>query len=412
MATKRGPRSTLYEWIRSIAIAIVLAMLIRWPIAEPFKIPSGSMEPTFFSGDRIFVNKFVYGVRFPFNGFRIPFTRKTIWYSDSRIWHGPAPERWDIVVFKSVEEGAEHDTLVKRIVGLPGEHIFIRDGKILINGTPLELPQDMPDVYYTSLEGSLSNMRYGVRTAEEFSLIPEDHYLVLGDNSAFSRDGRYFGWLPNHHMLGRVSSIWWPISRWRDFTGFSSSWWWRCTWALLALYIVGRLFVGRSWKVYDERLGGELEKDEHLFVRFSLGMSIPFTGRRVRNSRALRRGEIVLYREQTKNGRGPEAYLGVVAGLAGEKVAIEDGKLTINNTALQGPKSIILLSAASTGKRSGINKGKAKATSMVPPAHVFVLTDMRSRDSRVVGSIPDEEIIGTATHVWWPLGRRRGLHHD
>ena len=111
--------STIKEWVKSILIAIVLALFIRWPVIEPFKIPSGSMEPTFYDGDRIFVNKFVYGIRFPFNGFRIPYTTKTTWYADDRIFRGADPQRWDVVVFKSVEHDVQHDILVKRIVGLP-----------------------------------------------------------------------------------------------------------------------------------------------------------------------------------------------------------------------------------------------------------------------------------------------------
>ena len=76
------------EWLKSIGIALALATLIRWPITEPFKIPSGSMRPTFMEGDRIFVNKWVYGVRFPLNRFQFPWTKVRIHYADRRIWYG------------------------------------------------------------------------------------------------------------------------------------------------------------------------------------------------------------------------------------------------------------------------------------------------------------------------------------
>ncbi len=204
------------EWVKGAGLALACALVIRWAIAEPYRIPSSSMEttlhgdPRFGRGDRVFVNKWIYGIRVPF--------------MNRRLFYGKAPERWDIVVFKSVEPDAIHKTLVKRIVGMPGERVLIRQGKIYVNGSPLPLPDSLPpDTYYTSPPDA----RYGVLEDDQYSLIPPGHYLVLGDNSAHSRDGRYFGWLPNEHIVGRVACIWWPPTRWRDFTGFSRSWWWR-----------------------------------------------------------------------------------------------------------------------------------------------------------------------------------------
>ena len=66
---------------------------------------------------------------------------------------------------------------------------------------------------------------YGVSERDEFAVVPPGHYLVMGDNSFSSRDGRFFGWLPNDNIYGRAVCIWWPIGRWRDFTGFSKTWW-------------------------------------------------------------------------------------------------------------------------------------------------------------------------------------------
>ena len=137
------PRDKAIEWVKSAVFALMLALTIRWAVAEPYRIPSGSMEPTLhgdespLKGDRVFVNKWVYGLRWPF--------------LNSRIFEGWAPQRWDIVVFKTVEPDAIHPTLVKRIVGLPGEHINIHDGKVFVNGEALEIPDFMPDnMYYTS----------------------------------------------------------------------------------------------------------------------------------------------------------------------------------------------------------------------------------------------------------------------
>lgn len=280
-------------------LLILGVLTIRWLIFEPYKIPSGSMEPTLhgdprlFQGDRIGANKLIYGPRIPF--------------TNIRLFHFAEPKRWEIVVFKTVQENAVHTTLVKRIVGLPGERIHIQDGKIWVNGKPVEPPEELRSkLYYTSafvateeqlnrfilfmaragekaLEGApqthaiqklageleqvrkrLANrdpeylsvdetkaiaselcsvsrelveqylraqqetqypLKYGVRSEDEFSVVPKDCYLVCGDNSGDSADGRVFGWLPNGHLLGRAFCIWWPLSRMRDLTGFSATWW-------------------------------------------------------------------------------------------------------------------------------------------------------------------------------------------
>lgn len=116
-------RENAIEWGKTILIAGSLALVIRWSVAEPFRIPSGSMEPTlhghphFLLGDRVFVNKWRYGLRYPF--------------MKKRIYQGEAPKRWDVVVFKTVEADATKTTLVKRIAGLPGERVHIQGGSFM-----------------------------------------------------------------------------------------------------------------------------------------------------------------------------------------------------------------------------------------------------------------------------------------
>ncbi len=173
-------REQIIEWLKSEAFALTLALLIRWPIAEPYRIPSGSMEPTLHGddrigrGDRVFVNKWIYGVRWPF--------------MNKRIYHGQDPQRWDIVVFKAVNADAPHKTLVKRIVGLPGERIQIKDGKVYADGKALELPPSMPPVEYTSPPpNALSSMRYGVRPEDEYAVVPRAIISCLGTTAATAR---------------------------------------------------------------------------------------------------------------------------------------------------------------------------------------------------------------------------------
>jgi len=393
------PKHQIYEWLKSESIALTLALLIRWPIAEPYRIPSSSMEPTlhgdnrFGRGDRVFVNKWIYGVRYPF--------------MNKRIWYGKKPERWEIVVFQTVEKNARHKTLVKRVVGLPGERVHIENGKIYINGKPLELPPDMPNIYYTSSSGGFEEMKYGIRTEDEYSLIPENHYFVLGDNSAFSRDGRFFGWVPNEHIVGRVSCIWWPPSRWRDFTGFSKTWWWKILCTLLTILLIIRLLFGRSvvWYRWNSN------KLSHYFVYFlAYGIRLPFTRLWITQWKQPEKGDIVSYFVPENVEGIPEGTIacGIIAGTEGDKVLIQNGKLLINNNEFSHP----LLSQSKllpdyTSKEASYGYIKDKEHSVVPPGYIFVIWSVSDStelkiDSRTYGWIKKENIIGKVKAVWWP----------
>ena len=397
------------EWARSIVFAIALAMVFRWPILEPFKIPSGSMEPTFYSGDRIFVNKYQNGVRYPFNGFRIPFTRTNTWYAEGRLLPVSKPERFDIVVFKAAEKGVKKDILVKRIVGLPGERIHIAGGKVYVDGVAQELGEDMPDVAYTS---NSSAMRYGIRKEDEFALVPEGHYLVMGDNSGNSRDGRYFGWLPERNILGRVSSIWWPISRWRDLTGFSDTVWWNSLLGVLLTLTVVRMFFGRSIRIHESALASALAKGEHIYVnRLAFGLPLPFTRLRLTRGRAPTRGEIILYMPPDDSEYRGAILIGRVAALPNEHVFIDKGRLTVDNTPVADPASLAEASFASEERTGPYGRSKGKEYSKVPEGHYFLLVDEAGSglDSRDLGWIPRKNFLGRVSTVWWPLTRIRRI---
>lgn len=394
------PRDKAIEWVKGAGFALLLALTIRWAIAEPYRIPSSSMEPTlhgeesFLKGDRVFVNKWVYGLRWPF--------------LNKRIWQGAEPQRWDIVVFKTVEPDALHPTLVKRIVGLPGEHINIREGKIFADGKELPIPDKLPEgQFYTSDEFNPS-MRYGVRPEEEFSQVPPGHYLVLGDNSPHSRDGRYFGWLPEENIVGRVACIWWPLGRVRDFTGFSHTWWWRGLVALLGVYIFLRLFIGQSWPVLMEGS----RRVQHIFVSFiALGLRLPLAGLWLFQWASPQRGALVLYR--SKDERVPKEALlfGRVVGLPGEQVEIEEQGIRVNGT--------VLTLECWTGNVNAVHPdaqaiyGRKKKNTSVPAGHYFLLadppTEANALDSRVLGWVPAGDILGVAKAVWWPVGKWRKL---
>ncbi len=406
-----------FEWLRSLAIAVGLALIIRWTLAEPFRIPSGSMEPTLHGdpgigkGDRVFVNKLTFGIRWPLNKTRVPFLGYRIHYADKRIWRWHDPQRWDIVVFKAVEEDAVHTTLVKRVVGLPGERIHIEGGKVFVNDKPLELPPGMPPVYYTSPRGVGTDMKYGILTDDAHAVVPQDCYLLLGDNSEYSRDGRFFGWVPNENILGRAACIWWPIWRWRDFTGFSKTWWWHAIVAIVSALLFVRILVGRSWRAHVQTPAGAAKIDHFFINRWAFGVPVPFTRRHLTRGRAPRRGELVLYYTKSKDGDAPSWLFGRVAGLPGERVYIDRGKIQIDGEPLSEPRELAEREFAPGEGVGPFARSKGKEFSAVPPDHYFLVTDSPLQeehyDSRTVGWVPYAGLIGAASAVWWPPSRWR-----
>ncbi len=230
---------------------LVALLLIKACLLDQYTVPTGSMEPTihgdprFLRGDRLLVNKAAYGLR-------VPFTNRYLWRWD-------APDRWEIVVFTNPTNDRENNTLVKRVAGLPGERIILRNGQVTVDGEAVPLPDHMPDSLYYVNRLELQRMtqsptweenprqraflrqvlethpiRYvcnvapGVPPPDTLCVVPEGHYLVLGDNSVsagqFSLDGRVWGWLPAENLLGRAIGIWWPLTRRRDFTGWTDTW--------------------------------------------------------------------------------------------------------------------------------------------------------------------------------------------
>ncbi len=409
-SSSHGWLAVVWDWTRSIFIAVGVALLVRWPILEPFKIPSGSMRPTLMEGDRIAVDKHVYGVRWPFNGFRFPMTTNTIWYAQNHLWERPGPKRFDIVVFKAIEPGVPKDTLVKRVIGLPGETILVRDGKVLIDGEPLELPASMPDVHYTSPfvydKQDPDSPKYALVDEPRFTLIPEGHYFMLGDNSSSSRDARWWGPVPKRNILGRVTSVWWPFGRGRDFTGYTETIWWRGSISLLAVWTIMRLFVGRSWHLAHDPAPGAMARGERLFIsKIALGFPVPFTGLRVTRGRTLRRGDVILFYPPQTSKDMPHLLAGTVAGLPGEHVHIRDGRLHVNGVEVEGPKWLAEWKLDPDGEK------KMKADIAVPEASYFILApdDDPAPDSRIFGAVNRSRVVGVATAVWWPLGRARRL---
>lgn len=186
---KEKLKSQVREWTESIIIAIILALIIRTFVVQAFKIPSGSMIPTFKVGDRIFVSKFIYGAKIPLTDMRLPAVRE--------------PKRGDIIVFIAPEDPKKD--FVKRLIAVGGETVELKDGKVLIDGKPVEDLQSIKSVYYYNAGD------YGKEA--QVITVPKDSYFALGDNSASSRDSRYWGFVPRKSIIGKAVLIYWPLDR-------------------------------------------------------------------------------------------------------------------------------------------------------------------------------------------------------
>jgi signal peptidase I len=430
--------ANLLSWVKLIALILV----IRWAWFEPYKIPSGSMEPTligkpgFLQGDRVFVNKYYYGLRVPF--------------MNKRIFEYKKPDRWDIVVFKAAHENPEHTTLIKRIVGLPGEKVLIKDGHIWIDGEPVIPPGDLADdLYYTRYVGGIGQylvdlatgsrpfpslnpenenarifmkdidslrtklaqhgpndldmnvfrewltefnsisfviaeqwfgrsqrvevpaFRYGIIDEPQFAEIPEGHYFLLGDNSTNSVDGRFFGWVPGEHLVGRTFCVWWPMAHWQDFTGFSATWWgqlllWGLPLGLLALGFVTHS-IGQIIRLpNNSEISGLLAGDRVLIDCRAYGIRAPFVSNRITRGRAPETGECVLYRAE-EGGH----YLGIVRGVPGSPVP-------------------------NTKKET------------VPEGSILLERD-QDEGGTLTTVVPTQAVVGRVNSVLLPLSRRRRL---
>ncbi len=207
----------LLEWVKSIAIALVVWFGLRTFLVEAFRIPSGSMQNTLLIGDFLFVNKLLYGAEVPLTGAHLPAVRE--------------PVRGDIIVFDSVEEDLK---VVKRLVGLAGDTLEMREGILHRNGAVLE---ESYAVHSGSRRGEDPLMRARMRAwqvahfagpvpADYFPdlndwgpvVVPSDSLFVLGDNRDDSYDGRYWGFLPRLNVLGRPLLVYFSY----DQTSFRS----------------------------------------------------------------------------------------------------------------------------------------------------------------------------------------------
>jgi len=193
-------KSTAREYFESIVIAVILALFIRTFVFQAFKIPTGSMEENLLIGDHLLVNKFVFGPT------ATGFERALLPVTDIK--------RGDVIVFKYPEE-PERD-FIKRVIGLPGETLELRQKKVYVNGQPLDEPYVhflLPPSVLSELQEQTSldvRERYGPVT------VPPDQFFVMGDNRDNSQDSRYWGFLPRDNVKGKALLIYWSYQADRE----------------------------------------------------------------------------------------------------------------------------------------------------------------------------------------------------
>jgi len=192
-AREKG-KSRFRENVEAIVLAIILALFIRTFVVQAFKIPSGSMKQTLLIGDHILVNKFIYGIK-------IPFTKITL------IPLGE-PKRGDIVVFKFPEDPDKD--FIKRVVGVPGDAVEIRNKKLYVNGKMENHPYEIHTDPHTIPAGVQPRDNFGPVT------VPPGALFVLGDNRDHSYDSRFWGFVDLGDVRGEAFLIYWSWDK-EDF---------------------------------------------------------------------------------------------------------------------------------------------------------------------------------------------------
>ncbi len=210
----------LVEYARSFFPVVLIVLLLRSFIVEPFRIPSGSMMPTLLIGDFILVNKFVYGVRLP--------------VINTKIVELGEPKRGDVVVFR-YPKNPKID-YIKRVIGLPGDKVSYYNKKVYINDKPmtqislgayqgLGKGESMTGAKHitenlTTVEHSILLLE-GRQSVESVYIVPNGHYFVMGDNRDNSNDSRYWGTVPEANLVGKAFFIWmnWDL----DYQGINFS---------------------------------------------------------------------------------------------------------------------------------------------------------------------------------------------
>jgi len=207
---KTTQKSKLREYTEALIVAAILALFIRTFIVQAFKIPSGSMEDTLLIGDHLLVNKFIYGIHIPF--------------IDGRFLTIRHPQRGDVIVFEFPEDKDksffQRRDFIKRVIGVPGDHIEIHDKQVWVNGKPLDMPQavhkDGSEIIGTweRCHNTIVFPRpqYCRDNMPEIT-VPPHSYFVMGDNRDRSYDSRFWGFVDDSAIKGLAFIKYWSWDR-------------------------------------------------------------------------------------------------------------------------------------------------------------------------------------------------------
>jgi signal peptidase I len=202
MADSKNPepsgyrKSTVREYFESICIAVILALFVRTFVVQAFKIPTGSMENNLLIGDHLLVNKFVFAPTLN------DFERKLLPIDPVR--------RGDILVFKYPQD-PERD-FIKRVIGLPGETLEVRNKKVFINGKPINEPY--VHFLFPPEERAPGDVSFDFSEKSDYGpvTVPPRHYFMMGDNRDNSEDSRYWGFMPANYIKGKALFVYFSFA--------------------------------------------------------------------------------------------------------------------------------------------------------------------------------------------------------
>ncbi|MCQ6557940.1 signal peptidase I [Paenibacillus mendelii] len=178
----------VFEWVKALAIAALLVFVIRWLLFAPFIVDGPSMEPNFYTGERLIVNKLLFDFRDPKHG--------------------------EVIVFEVPEEGRD---FIKRVIGVPGDKVKYEGDNLYINGKKVEEPYLKESIEAAKARGEIFNSggydKNFPNAKVQSDVVPEGMVLAFGDNRRNSRDGRDIGYVPFDRIIGRADVIFWPLNQ-------------------------------------------------------------------------------------------------------------------------------------------------------------------------------------------------------
>ncbi|MBO7744205.1 signal peptidase I [Paenibacillus sp. MWE-103] len=186
---KGKAQKELFEWVKALAIAAILVLVIRYFLFAPFIVDGPSMEPNFYTGERLIVDKAIFELR--------------------------KPKRGEVIVFHVPEEGRD---FIKRVIGVPGDKIKYEDDNLYVNGKLVDEPYLKESIAAAKAKGEIFNNNGGEErnfpnSNFDTDVVPPGHVLAFGDNRRNSKDSRIIGFVDDKEIVGRADVIFWPLDK-------------------------------------------------------------------------------------------------------------------------------------------------------------------------------------------------------